>query len=144
WSAPINSVDSTTITAIPATTGHQALIQNFAPLGLFDMIIGGLAGDDHIVYVALAESSARNANELRFLLQILNGAATEVAHAGTKAANQLVNHRFQRATVGYASLNTFRNKLRQAVLTGALALHNAFRSHLGAGQIFSALEVSFT
>jgi hypothetical protein len=44
------------ITQRPAATGHQALIQNFGPRPLLDMVVGRLAGDDHIVNVTLTQA----------------------------------------------------------------------------------------
>ncbi len=47
---------------------------------LLDAIVGGLAGNHYIVDVALAESSAADADEARFLQKIGNSGATAIAH----------------------------------------------------------------
>src|SRR5271157_6007381 len=101
WSAPMNSVDSSMMTATPSTTGSQTLIQYFRPrLLLLDTIVGRLAGDDDVVDVTFAQSGAGDAHEMRLLLQLGDAAAAHVAHAGAQAADKLEDHRLQRAAVG--------------------------------------------
>src|SRR5277367_7016076 len=63
WSAPNISVDSITITPMASTTGSHTLSQYANPRLLLDMIVGRLAGDDHVVHVALAQSGPRDAYE---------------------------------------------------------------------------------
>src|ERR1035441_2710407 len=144
WSAPIISVDSIRITAMPSTTGNHALIQYQAPARLLNMIVGRLAGDDHVMHVAFAQARPRNAHELRVLLQFLHGSAAQVTHARPPSAHQLKHHRLQRSTIGYASLDSFRHKLGQPVLARPLALYHALGAELRAGEVFSALEIPFS
>src|SRR6266702_4799148 len=143
-SEPINSVDSMAITAIPRSTGSQALIQKRAPRALFDMIVRRLAGDDHVMHMALAEPCAGDADELCVFLQLLDGFAAEVSHAGAQAADELVDHRFERPAIRDAAFDALGNELGKAVLAGTLALHHALASQLRAGHIFGALEVAFS
>src|ERR1017187_5951926 len=138
----MNSDDSTTMTATPSTTGHQALIQYFRPRLLFDTIVGRLAGDDYVVDVTLAQAGAGDAHEMRLLLQLGDASAAHVAHAGAQSADKLEDHRLQRAAVGHASFDALGNELGETVLAGAFALHHALGSHLRAGQIGGALEVA--
>src|SRR5947209_10048864 len=98
WSAPKISVDSIATTATAIATGHQALTQR-PTRRLLDMIVRSFARDDHVVHMALAQTRARDAYELRLLLQFLDGRATQVAHAGLQSADQLVHHRFQRSAI---------------------------------------------
>ena len=49
--------------------------------GLLDAIVGSLSRDHDVVDVALAKTSAANANEAGFLQKFGNGGATAVAHA---------------------------------------------------------------
>jgi hypothetical protein len=48
---------------------------------LLDGIVGSLAGDHNVMDVALAESSAADAHEARFLQKFADGSAAAVAHA---------------------------------------------------------------
>jgi len=48
---------------------------------LLDAIVGRLAGDHHVVHVALAKPGAADAHEARFLQKLSNGGAAAVAHA---------------------------------------------------------------
>src|ERR1700738_4634427 len=143
WSAPIISVDSMAITMIPATTGHQALIQNAQRRRLLHMIVGRLAGDDDVVDMALPEAGVGDADKLRLLLQVLDGFAAQVAHAGLQAAYELVDHGLQRPAVGYAAFDALGHELRQPVLGGPLALDHAFGALLAASHVLGALEVAF-
>src|SRR5579875_722651 len=130
------------MTAMPAATGHQALIQNparfrpadcrrwlarmAAPSGLLDMVVRRFARDDDVVHVALAQSGAGDAHKPRLLLQFANCSAAEIAHAGAQSADELVDHGLERPAIRHAAFNALGHKLGQAVLVGALALHYAF------------------
>ena len=58
------------------------------------MVVGGFTGDDDVVDVAFAKAGAGDADELRLLLEVLDGGAAEVAHAGAEASDELVDHGF--------------------------------------------------
>ncbi len=79
------------------------------------MVVGSFAGDDDVVDVAFAEAGAGDANELCLLLQLLDGCAAEIAHAGAQAADELVDHGLERSAVGHASLDAFGDELGEAV-----------------------------
>src|ERR1035437_6584879 len=130
------------MTAIPKSTGSQAPIQKRAPRTLFDMVVRSLAGDDHVMHMAFTQTRARDAHKLRIFLQVLDCSAAEITHAGSKAANELVNHRFERSAVGNAPFDALRNKFSKAVLAGTLALHYALSTQIRACHILGALEVT--
>src|ERR1035438_7401605 len=122
-----SSVDSITMMAIPIATGSQALIQYPRPrFPLLDMIVGRLPGDDHVVDVTLAQAGAGDAHKLGFLLQFRDAAATQIAHAGAQAADELEDHGLQRSAVGDTALDSLGDKFGQTVLAGAFALDYAF------------------
>ena len=73
--------------AVHKITGNQALTQNLVPFCSFDMIVGGLTGNDHVVYVALAQSGAGYADKTRYFLQVGDGSATQVSHPGAQSAD---------------------------------------------------------
>ena len=85
------------------------------------MVVGGFAGDDDVVDVALAEAGVGDADEARVGLQLCDGAAAEVAHAGAQAADELVDHGFERAAVGDAAFDAFGDEFGEAVGAGAFA-----------------------
>src|SRR5574341_2493900 len=72
---------------------------------LLQPVTGGLTSDDDVVDVALAQSGARDAHEARFLLQVGDGGAAAVAHAGAQAAHQLLHHGGELSLVGDAALD---------------------------------------
>src|SRR5665213_2086550 len=141
-SAPRASVDSIAMMQRPTVTGHHALIQNLGSRPLLDMVVRRLPGDDHIVHVTFTQSGAGDAHELRLLLQFRNVGASQVAHAGAQAADELEDHGLERSTIGDASLNALGNEFCQAVLAGSLALHHALTAQFRAGQVRGALKVA--
>src|SRR5262249_30038174 len=97
-------------------------------------VIRRLFGDDHVVHVALAETLRRDANESRALLQLADRTRADVAHAGAKTSDELIENRRERAAIRNASLDAFRNELlvrraRLAVAIFAALLHRAERAH---------------
>src|ERR1700751_3284891 len=109
---------------------------------LLNVVVGCFARDDDIMHVAFAQARAGDTHKLSFLLQLLNAIATEVAHAGTKSADELINHGLERPAIGHAPLNAFRDELGEAVLPVALALHHTFRFF--AGKVGARLEIALT
>src|SRR5580658_257399 len=142
WSAPIISVDSIAITPMASATGSHTLSQYANPRLLLDMVVGRLPGNDYVVHVALAQSGAGDANEVCILLQLANRPAAHVTHARSQPAHQLENHAFERPAIGHAPLDPFRHILRQPVLVGAFALHNALGALLLACHVAARLEVA--
>ena len=82
---------------------------------LFDGIVRGFARDHNVVYVALAQAGAADADESCLLQQFRNRRAPAVAHARLQAPDHLVDDHRDRAAVGHAPFDAFRDKLRQAV-----------------------------
>src|SRR2546425_810111 len=67
--------------------------------------------DGHVVHVALAEAGGRDANQLRFALELRDRAAAAVAHPRAQTADELMDHGSNAAFVGDAPLNPFRHEL---------------------------------
>ena len=112
--------------------------------GAIGVVVGGFAGDDDVVDVA----SRRPALEMRmkraFCLQLFDGGAAEVAHAGAQAADELVDHGFERAAVRDAAFDAFGDELGEAVLAAG-ASRAVTVAALGArrlGHVLAALEVA--
>ena len=78
-----------------------------------------------------------------FGLQLLDGGAAEVAHAGAQAADQLVDHGFERAAIGDAAFDAFGDKFAEAVgVAVALAVDGGALAVVVDVEIFGALEVA--
>ena len=78
-----------------------------------------------------------------FCLQLFDGAAAEVAHAGAQAADELVDHGFERAAMRNAAFDAFGDELGEAV--AAVAFARGDGGALGAGgvgHVVRALEVA--
>src|SRR5580658_5521385 len=99
------------------------------------MVVGRLAGDDDVVDVTLAQAGRGDADKLRLLLQLGDGAASYIAHAGTQAADELEDHGLEGSAVGDAAFDAFRDELGETVLAGAFALDDAFAAQFGTGQV---------
>src|SRR5690242_11530644 len=115
--------------ARPAATYKQVLD---GPL--LKTIIGGFFGDDHVVDVALPETSRRHAHELSALAQFLNAAAAAVTHSGAQATDELIHQVGQQALVRHAALDAFGNQFSAGRSLLAIAIrralaHRAERSH---------------
>lgn len=63
-------------------TGREGRAPSLPGARLLYVIIRRFACDDHVVHVALAQPSVRDADEPGILLQLLDAAAAQVAHAG--------------------------------------------------------------
>src|SRR5262249_58668543 len=78
---------------------------------LLRSVIGRLFGDRHVMHVALANAGRRDADQRRFALERGDVLRAAVAHAGAKAAYQLMHHRGDAALMGDTSLDAFRHQL---------------------------------
>ena len=54
---------------------------------LFHVVVRGLAGDDDVVDVGLAQTGVRDADKAGVFLELFDGAAAQVAHAGAQSAD---------------------------------------------------------
>src|SRR5260370_7688847 len=70
------------------------------PKGSFHAVVGGFAGDDDIVDVALAEAGRSDAHEFAVLHQPLQVLGADVAHAAAQPADELVGQRGERTLAG--------------------------------------------
>src|SRR3990172_4410048 len=61
----------------------------FPPTALLHPVVGGFLGDDHVVYVALAQSRRRDLQETRPFLQLRDVACPHVPHPGLQAPHEL-------------------------------------------------------
>ena len=124
---------------------HLSCLLNYCLLKRLSRIVGSFAGDGDVVRMALGAAGIGDADELG-LLQVLDGAAARVAHAGLQAANHLVEHFAEGAFVGHAAHNAFGHKLlgvgllvlEVAVLRAAL--HGLERAHAAVGLELAAFE----
>ena len=91
------------------------------------------------------KSRIGDANELGFLVQVVDACAAQVAHPGSQAADELVHHRFERSAIRHAAFDAFRHKFGQTVLRVPFAIHHTFAHALRCGifEVFFALEVAF-
>src|SRR5258708_26628877 len=108
-------------------------------------IVRRLAHDVDVVDMALAQARAGDAQELPFLLQLLDGGAAGVAHCRAQAADQLMDDVADRALVGHAALYAFGHQLQRAldllleVAVGRAARHGADRAHAAVRLVGTAL-----
>src|SRR5881628_66082 len=109
-------------------------------VALLGPVVWCFFGDRDVVHVALAEAGGRDANQLRFALELRDRAAAAVAHPRAQTADELMDHGGDAAFVGDAPLNPFRHELLargdaveiEVVLEvpfAAAAAHRADRSH---------------
>ena len=68
-------------------------------------IVRGFLRDLDVVRMAFAQARARDADELRLLMQLRNAAAAGITHAGAQAAEHLVDGLGQRPLVRHAALD---------------------------------------
>src|SRR5437868_5557536 len=108
-----------------------------APPSLLERVIGSLAGDDHVVHVALAQAGTADPHEARLLLQFGDCLTPAVAHPGTQSANHLVDNHGYRTAVGNAAFNSFWNQFGDTVRV-AIVEHGS----CGRGIAGSALEIT--
>ena len=72
---------------------------------LWTAVVGSLAGDGHIVGMALLDACIGDTNELG-IVKVLYGCSTAIAHAATKTAYELVYDLLYGALVRHATCNT--------------------------------------
>jgi len=68
--------------------------------------------------MALAQASIADANETRFLLQVSDGRAPAITHAGLQAAHHLMNDHRNGSTIRNTSFDAFWDELGQAISVG--------------------------
>src|SRR5579885_2957214 len=114
--------------------------------GLLQTIVRSFLRDDHVVDVRLLESGGADADEARLLVKLADVAAARVAHAGAQAADELRHHVGERALVGDAPLDAFRDEFRldldlvlRVTILRAFA-HRADGTHAAVGFERAALE----
>src|SRR5690554_2086601 len=115
-----------------------------APPPLLEPIVRGLAGDHHVVDVALLQRRLRDAHEARLLAQLGEVRRAAVAHARAQAAEQLVDAAGEAAPVGHAALDALGHELGRldVVLEVAVARalgHRAERAHAAVELVGAAL-----
>src|SRR5215831_12355218 len=86
-------------------TSWLVALESASHLPVFDGVVGSLLGDHYVVWMALAQASAGDADEARLLLHLLDGGAASIAHRLAQATDQLVDQRPQHAFVGHARLD---------------------------------------
>src|SRR5918993_1888438 len=83
-----------------------------AAIVLPSRIVRRLAGDRDVVDMAFRQARARDADETRALLQVLDGLRARVAHRRLHTPDQLVDDLAYRPLVWDLSLDAFRNELQ--------------------------------
>src|SRR5271155_380800 len=112
------------------------------PAALFDVIVRSFASDDHVMHMALAQTSVGDAHKTRPGLQLFDRPTTKVSHARAQSADKLVDHGFERTAMGHAAFNAFRHILCQAILTALLTRDYALGTCRFIAEILRALEIS--
>src|SRR6476620_9464089 len=95
--------------------------------------------DRDVVHVAFAHAGRSDPHQLRVALKRRDVRRSAIAHAGAQAADELMNHRGDRALVLHAALDPLRHQLVAAagveielvleVAVAAAAAHRADRAH---------------
>ena len=99
---------------------------------LFDSVVWSFFGDDHVVYVTLAETGRGDSQEPRFFLKIFNVRCSAVAHACSQPAHELEYHLGKRTFVGNAALDTLGYEFAPGFLrvaVGTALRHGAQGAH---------------
>src|SRR4051812_897778 len=92
--------------------------------------------------MALAQTSVRDAYELRLFLELGNRSAAKIPHPGAESTHKLVHHGLERSAIRHTPLDPFGHELRKAILIRPLPLDNALGAQFCA-EILRALEVAF-
>jgi len=80
-----------------------------------DAVVGRLFGDHDVVHVGLLETRAGDPHEAPVLLELLNGPAAGVPHAGAQAAHQLVHVGAERSAQRHHPLDPLGHQFHVAV-----------------------------
>src|SRR5581483_6232302 len=108
-------------------------------------IVRALAGDAHVMHVALTQSRRRDANKLRFLMELGEVLGADITHRRAQATGELVQHGGDRTLVGHLPLDAFRHELEVIlnilleVAVGRAARHRADRAHAAIALVGTAL-----
>src|SRR5258708_36734482 len=78
---------------------------------LFHLVVGGFARDDDVMDVRFAKTSGGDAQELAALHQFFQRARADGAHSAPQATDGLIGQCAQRAPIGGAALDAFRDRL---------------------------------
>src|SRR5690606_7008435 len=97
-------------------------------------VVRRLAGDHHVVDMALAQAGAGDAHEPGPLLEVGQGRRPDIAHGGAQAADHLVQRRRDRTLVGRLTLDALGHQLLGLdllleVSVGRAGPHGATRAH---------------
>src|SRR5207253_7750497 len=131
-----------------STRNHQPPTANYQ---LFHAVVRRFLRNLHVVHVALARAGRRDANQLRLPLQLANGRAAAVAHAGAETADELMNHRGDAPFVRDAPFDPLRHELVAGapafeiefvleIAVAAAAAHRANRPHAAVLLVAAPLE----
>src|SRR6516165_10496193 len=117
----------------PASSGTT--LNDIASRSCPARIVRALAGDGHVVHVALAHAGAGDAHELGLVVQLGERARADIAHGHAQAAGELVQHGRDRALVGHLPLDALGHQLERVldvlleVAVGRAARHGANGPH---------------
>src|SRR5690606_3833039 len=108
-------------------------------------VVRAFAGDGDVVGVAFAPTRRGNAHEGRLLAELREIGRTDIAHRGTQAARELMQHAGHRTLVGYLPFDALWNQLQRVAHFGLeisvrrTACHGAHRAHAAIGFVGAAL-----
>src|SRR5579872_3211974 len=86
--------------------GAHPFVKGCAPRSLDSHgVVGRFAGDRDVVRMRLAQTGARDADELRLRAQRLDRLATDVSHAAAQSAYHLIDHIADGSLVRHTSLD---------------------------------------
>src|SRR5262249_19243134 len=108
-------------------------------------VVRALARHRHVVDMAFAQASVRDAHEFRFAVKLADRGSADVAHGGPQAAGQLVQHICHRALVRDFGFNAFRHQLQVVldilleIAIGRTARHGGDRTHAAVGLVGTSL-----
>src|SRR5262249_36648491 len=109
-------------------------------------VVRALARHRHVVDMAFAQASVRDAHEFRFAVKLADRGSADVAHGGPQAAGQLVQHVCHPALVRYLAVNPFGHNLQVVLDTllkiaiGRPAPQGGARPHPAVGFVGTAVK----
>ena len=102
---------------------------------LLHPVIGSFLGNDYVVDVTFLQTGRCDLDELRFVLEFLDISAPKIPHAGSEAADKLINGIRQGSAIGDPSYDPFRDQfLVRICLFLEISVFAAFRSCPGKDQ----------
>ena len=109
---------------------------------VLDLVVRSFLGDDNVVDVAFTQAAGGDLHHLGLLVEFVQSGGAKVAHAGTQAADELVDGVGHRAASGHATDDALGHQLLGGVLeiaVGGAHAHGVDGAHAAVGLIHAAL-----